>query len=654
MPVSLGAQRRRWPTQCISLSEKGITFLDSHPRIAAELKLLGRRATQVWPFVAVEDRLALGGAALITAVTSAANTGGAILLGRLVDRIQTGTSSQIDLTQMYWAVVWILGALALIYLLRETLSVVRRSLVERSVARLNRDMQLKLVGHVLRGDLTALAGEQIGTLHGKIMRSADGLIRFARLMFVDCLPAFLTGLFALIAALTKQPVLGAIMMCVIPLSLYLTMRQLRSQKGIRLDIMRDCDEIDGVIVEQLGGAEYIRVAHTYDLEMLRLTQRAEKRRTREVRHHFEMSLYGCAKALNEGFFHILLLAFATYLAIHQQISFGDVLTFSVLYLSVMTPLNEVHRVLDEGHEASLRVGDLLQMLGVPLDRAFATPEQRGLELKAGAPVIEVEDLLVEYVTAEGETHRALNHLSLTIRHGETIGIAGRSGSGKSTWIKVLLRLVHPQAGQIVLCGRPLSEVSRTELAQLVSYVGQNPFVFSGTICENIAYGNGEVSLAAVQRAAERANLHDEILEMPGGYQAAVTERGQNLSGGQRQRVAIARVLLKNAPILILDEATSALDNISERCVQNALGIKNSDRTTIIIAHRLTTLKDCDRILVFEDGKISALGSYNELVAQGGLFAELVRSTADGPGAMPGKRLQLYEELDEVSTKAEAG
>ncbi|WP_145090447.1 ABC transporter ATP-binding protein [Anatilimnocola aggregata] len=611
--------------------------METPQRTLSELALLARRATQVWPFVAIEDRLTLGSAALIMGVTSAANTGVAILLGQLVDRIQAGATSKLNHHDMYWAAGWILGGLAAIYLFREGLNVVRRSFVEKSVARLNRDMQLKLVGHALRGDLVSLSGEKVGALHGKIFRSVDGLIRFVRLMFLDCLPAFLTGFFALLVAFTKQPALGLIMLGVIPLAVFLTMRQLKSQKGVRLSLMRDCEEIDGAVVEQLNGAEYIRVAHTYNQEMLRLFNRAEKRRTSEVRHHFEMSLYGCAKALNEGFFHIVVLGLATYLAINGQISFGDVLTFSVLYLNVMAPLNEVHRVLDEGHEASLRVGDLLQMLHTPMDRAFDTPDTNGLKLQGGEPAIQVENLVVHYNTPDHRMRRALDHLSLTIRHGETIGIAGRSGSGKSTWIKVLLRLLHPDEGSILLGGKPLCDVSRIEMAQLISYVGQNPFVFSGSIHDNIAYGNSEVTLAQVQRAAELANLHDEIMQMPGGYQAEVTERGQNLSGGQRQRLAIARLLLKNSPILILDEATSALDNISERVVQNALGIKNTERTTIIIAHRLTTLKNCDRIFVFEDGRISAIGSYVELVAQNGLFAELVRSADAAPltnGAAP--------------------
>jgi ATP-binding cassette subfamily B protein len=225
-------------------------------------------------------------------------------------------------------------------------------------------------------------------------------------------------------------------------------------------------------------------------------------------------------------------------------------------------------------------------------------------------------------------------VSLEVRHGETIGIAGRSGCGKSTWLRCLLRLTHPCGGQLLLGGVPLEAVSRADIARLVGYVGQTPFVFAGTIAENIAYGNSKVTRADVERAARMAHLHDEILAMPGGYDAVVTERGQNLSGGQRQRLAIARILLKNAPILILDEATSALDNISERHVQRSLGLTSDDRTTLLVAHRLSTLRDADRIFVFDGGRIVEVGTYDELVQRGGVFTELVMSAEQGVNGRP--------------------
>jgi len=255
-----------------------------------------------------------------------------------------------------------------------------------------------------------------------------------------------------------------------------------------------------------------------------------------------------------------------------------------------------------------------------------------VQVAPGRPVITVDDLRVEYTAPSGEHKRALDSLSLAINHGETIGIAGRSGCGKSTWVKCLLRLAHPCSGRVTFAGIPLEHLGRADLARLVGYVGQNPFVFAGTIAANIAYGNDEATLPDIERVARLANLHDEIMEMPGGYQAAVTERGQNLSGGQRQRLVIARILLKQAPVLILDEATSALDNISERHVQRALGLTRDDRTTIIVAHRLSTLRDADRIFVFNDGRIVEVGDYDVLVQKGGIFTQLVMSAENGIGA----------------------
>ena len=162
---------------------------------------------------------------------------------------------------------------------------------------------------------------------------------------------------------------------------------------------------------------------------------------------------------------------------------------------------------------------------------------------------------------------------------------------------------------------------------MIGYVGQNPFVFSGTIAENIAYGCEHATIDQIREAARMACIDKEIANMPGEYQARVSERGQNLSGGQRQRIALARVFLKNPPILILDEGTSALDNISERRVQRAIHAARTDRTVILVAHRLSTLLDTDRIFVFDEGRVAETGTYNDLVRANGVFTELVLSAA---------------------------
>jgi ATP-binding cassette subfamily B protein len=600
----------------------------------AELRLILRRAAQVWKLVPREHKKALALAALVMALTSASNTAVALLLGSLVDGVTERTGQEVmDLSGVYEHAAIFLGLIAAAYVLREGLNVLRRYLVQNTCARINRDMSIRLVSHLMRVEIGKLAHDKVGALHGRIFRSVDGFVRFLRMSFLDFFPAVITGLFALVAAVTKQPILGAIMLGVIPAAVWLTVKQLISQKGVRLKLMRDCEEIDGAVVEQLGGVEYVRAANTLKQEMKRLAEATEKRRRREVRHHFEMSLYGCAKALNEGFFHVIVLALAIWLTMHGQISAGDVLAFSVLFLNVMAPLSEIHRVLDEGHEASLRVGDLLEMLAEPPDPSYGRLQYKEEPfLSRGDPVIEIDDLVVEYTTAAGKRFRALDGMSLMIRHGETIGIAGRSGGGKTTWLKVLMRLTHPEHGSVRLGRAPLEEVSREAIGRLIGYVGQNPFVFSGTIAENIAYGNNGVTREHIRRAAELAAIHDEIMEMPYGYDAPVRERGQNLSGGQRQRLAIARVLLKGPPILILDEATSALDNISERQVQRSLGVRDPDRTTILVAHRLTTLRDADRIFVFESGRIAEVGTYHDLVRRGGVFTELVLSAEHGLAA----------------------
>jgi ATP-binding cassette subfamily B protein len=602
------------------------------PGFGAELRSTLRRARQVWPLVPRQHKAALTAAAVIMAVTSAASTIIPVLLGGMVDAVRAGAEQGLPHGTLYTTAGRFLVLMTLAYLLRETLHVLRRFLVENTCTRLNRDMCVGLVAHLMKLDLGTLSREKVGALHGRIFRSVDGFVRFLRLSFLDFIPALLTGAFALTAVVLKQPVIGLVMLGVVPLAVFLTVRQLITQKGVRLQLMRSCEEIDGAVVEQFGGMEYVRAADTHALEVQRLARAAEHKRAKEIRHHFEMSLFGCGKALNEAFFHVLVLGVAIAFAIAGQISLGDVFTLSLLFLSVMTPLAEIHRIVDEGHESSLRVSELMEMLNRPEDRSFATVSARPPALALREPAILVDSLHVEYVDYDRERRCALDGVSLTIRHGETIGVAGRSGCGKTTLMRVLLRLVHPCDGSVVLGDQPLEKVSRADLAQLIGYVGQTPFLFAGTVAENIAYGCGPASAEDIRRAAAMAHIHDEIMQMPGGYGAPLSERGQNLSGGQRQRLALARVLLKNPPILILDEATSALDNICEKHIQQALSQARRDRTTILVAHRLTTLRDADRIFVFADGKLAETGSYEELLGRGGVFTELVQSAAKGEGA----------------------
>jgi ATP-binding cassette subfamily B protein len=592
------------------------------------MRLIASRALQVWWLVPRRLKFALLGSAALMIVTSLCATLIPLQLGWLVDRIKAGTEQGLDSRTLSGVAGISLLFLALTYLLREGLHVIRRYLAENACTRVEKELTTRLIDHLMKVDLGSLNQQKIGALHGRIQRSVIGCVKFLRLSILDFSPALMTGTFALVATLSKQPIMAVVMLGVVPISVYLTVRQLMTQKGVRLSLNSSREHMDGTVVELLHGLDYVRAANTADRELERVTTAAEERRSKEIRHHFEMSLYGCAKALNEAFFHILVLSFSVYFFIQGSIGIGLVLVFSMLFLNVMTPLAEVHRVLDDGHECSLQVGILLNLLAQPTDKSFSPARTYEPHIGDEVPAIVVEDLELSYRGEDGKARPALQGVSLEVPHGQTIGVAGKSGGGKSSWLRVLLRLAHPCAGRVRIGGVPIDNVSREAIGRLIGYVGQSPFVVAGTIAENIAYGCPDATEADIARAAKMACLHHEIQLMPLGYQTPVTERGTNLSGGQRQRIALARVFLKNPPILILDEGTSALDNISERSVQRAIEAARADRTVILVAHRLSTLRDADRIVVFDEGRIVETGTYGELLRADGVFAELARHADD--------------------------
>jgi len=381
-------------------------------------------------------------------------------------------------------------------------------------------------------------------------------------------------------------------------------------------------ETTGHIVDSVTNLATARLFARLEFERQQLdhTQARELNavlRSNRVMERIRWFQFGAAAALKVGMVVVALTLWS-----RGAVDLGQFVMALSLSLLVIAEVRNLSRRLLEFFEFVGNVANGVRTIVRPHDLVDAAD--------ATAPVIAegaIEFSRVDFAYPDGK--EVFRGLSLTIPAGQRVGLVGMSGSGKSTLVSLLLRLYDPQRGRILIDDQDLRGMTQEALHAQIGLIPQDPSLFHRTLRENIGYGRLDATQNDIETAAAHANAHEFITHIPGGYEAMVGERGVKLSGGQRQRVAIARVILKDAPVLILDEATSSLDSITEHAIQNALDRVMADKTVIVVAHRLSTIAHLDRILVFDDGRIAEDGTHRELLARRGAYYRLWSRQSDG-------------------------
>jgi ATP-binding cassette, subfamily B, bacterial MsbA len=517
---------------------------------------------------------------------------------------------------------YVLAAIVAATMLRSFLLYSQTVETNRIVMRLTTDMQRQAFAHLITADFARFSRETPGRLVSKLTNDI-GFIQTAAQAALNTAIRDSLSIVALVASMIYlDPVMSLIVLGIYPIAALPVAKLSQKLRKVAKQTQDELGGMTSLLTEKLSGARLIKsfqlegyaadrlnksFEHVYDLKMKAVRNRARIDPLLEA-------LGGVAVAGVIGF---------AYWRIASGIStVGDFMGFITALLMASQPIRALGSLsgrINEGLAAAESYYELVDEKPLIVDKPDAKP------LAISSATIRFEDVGFAYAGSGGV--QAIGHFTLTVPGGSTVALVGRSGAGKSTVLNLVPRLFDVDRGRIAIDGQDIRDVTLSSLRSAISIVSQDVTLFDDTIGANIALGRLGAAQPAITAAAQAAAAHEFILAQPQGYATEIGDRGLRLSGGQRQRIALARAILKDAPILLLDEATSALDTESERLVQEALARFTKNRTTLVIAHRLSTVQNADLICVMDDGAIVETGTHRDLLAADGYYARLVRSQA---------------------------
>ena len=429
------------------------------------------------------------------------------------------------------------------------------------------------------------------------------------------------GSFAILAGINGE--LTAVLAVVLAVLVVFNFFANRRMEAVFIENRQRISGVNSRVEDALAGARVVKSFAAEDLERKKFRRSNDAYLASKVRMYHAMGIYQSLIAVMMGILNICIIVGGGWLCAQGRMEAIDLSTYA-LYISLFTtPITNILNFTETFLKAVAGFARFQEVLDTQPDIEDA-PDAKPLAITEGKIVY--KDVHFTYPGTDNEVIRGLD---LVVHPGETLALVGPSGGGKSTICSLLPRFYDVDAGSIRIDGQDVRKVTQKSLHEQIGLVQQDVYLFDGTIAENIAYGKPDATAEEIVEAARRANIADFIETLPDGFETQVGERGARLSGGQKQRIAIARVFLKNPPLLIFDEATSALDNESEGAVQAALSELAQGRTTIVIAHRLSTIKDADEIATIEQGQIAERGTHEELLALGGTYARYYRMQFEG-------------------------